>query len=144
MGSTDCIALYPEARKFGAEVDVYVTDQGHNIGTIAKRIEEFHNKNPNIPKPKAAIIVDYSGNRSAQVKNMLESELIRCGIPVSIIQPEALKESALVSQSVRAALVGELAVIEEILNTPLPNLPKWWNRITTKSKVEKNTALCSK
>lgn len=130
MGQTDCIALYPNARKFGAEVDIYVTDQGHNIGTIHKRIEEFHEKNPTISKPKAAVIIDFGNGR-----NDLEESLKRVGIPVAIIKPEALKESALVAQSIRSAMVGEMAIIEEILDTPLPYLPKWWNTISSKSKV---------
>jgi hypothetical protein len=136
QGQTDCIALYEDARKFGAEIDVYITDQGHNIGTINKRIREMHEKHPEYVKPRAAIIVDYSGNRNASVKNLLESELISSGIPVAIIKPEALNESALVAQSVRMALVGELAIIEEILNTKLPSLPKWWNKISSVAKKE--------
>jgi len=31
-GCTDCLALYKDAREMGAEVDVYITDQGHNVG----------------------------------------------------------------------------------------------------------------
>jgi hypothetical protein len=34
------------------------------------------------------------------------------------------------------ALVGELAIIEEILNTKLPSLPKWWNKISSVAKKE--------
>ena len=129
MGSTDCIAQYGAARVFGADIDVYITDQGHNIGTISKRIEEFHAKYPTVAKPKAAVIIDFSGNRNAAYKNMLEAELLRVGIPVAIIQPDALKESALVADSIRAALVGEMAIINEIMETRLPELPKWYNYI---------------
>ena len=136
MGSTDCIALYPESRKFGADVDIYVTDQGHNIGTITKRIKEYHESHPDTPKPKAAVIVDFSNRRFAQVKNALEQSLIASDISVAIMLPEALSESALVSQSVATALVGEMAIIDEILDTPLPKLPKWWNKIGTAAKVD--------
>lgn len=135
-GSTDCIALYPQARRFGAEIDVYVTDQGHNVGSIVQRIEEFHARNPELPKPKAAVIIDFSDYRNAMEKTELQINLPRCGIPVAIIKPDALKESALVAQSVRAALVGELAIIEEILETRLPTLPKWWGKVKAVSKVE--------
>ena len=135
-GSTDCIALYPQARRFGAEVDVYVTDQGHNVGTISKRIEEFHQRNPECPKPKAAVIIDFSDYRHARERTVLQEELARVGIPVAIIKPDALKESALVAQSVRTALIGELAIIEEILATKLPTLPKWWSKVKAVSKVE--------
>lgn len=122
-GSTDCIALYKNAREFGAEVDVYVTDQGHNVGNVQSRIEAFHSKNPSLPKPKAAVIVGFGANTS------LETSLKAVGIPTVSIKPEVLSESALVAQSIRNALVGELAVIEEIMETPLPELPKWWNQI---------------
>jgi hypothetical protein len=138
MGSTDCIALYNAARAFGADIDIYITDQGHNIGTISKRIEIFHANNPTIAKPKAAVIVDFSGNRNAAVKNTLEQELLKVGIPVAIIQPEALKESALVASSVRAAMVGEMAIINEIMETTLPSLPRWYHTIE-KQAVEETT-----
>lgn len=138
MGQTDCIALYGKAREFGADVDVYVTDQGHNIGTIHKRIEEFHAKpeNAKYSKPKAAVIIDFSNGTCTT----LEESLRKVEIPVAVIKPEALKESALVPQAIRAAMVGELAIIEEILDTPLPTLPRWWSKITSKSKVETEVA----
>lgn len=131
MGSTDCVALYGKAREFGADVDVYVTDQGHNIGTIHKRIKEYHDANPNIAKPRAAVIVNFGG-----LCTTLQDSLKQVEIPVAIINPDSLSESALVAQSIRAALVGELAIIEEIMNTPLPSLPKWWNRVATNVKKE--------
>jgi len=128
-GSTDCIALYGEARKMGAEVDIYITDQGHNIGTISKRIEEYHAANPDMKKPKAAVIVDFSGNRNAAYVCALEDGLKKAGIPVAIMKPEALKESALIPQSVATAVKGEMAVLDTILETPLPKLPRWWNSV---------------
>jgi hypothetical protein len=128
-GYTDCIALYGEARRQGAEVDVYITDQGHNVGTITKRIADFHEENPDLSKPKAAVIIDFSGNRDAQYTKPLEDGLKRSGIPVSIMPPEALKESALIPQAVATAIKGEMAVLDEILDTPLPTLPKWWGII---------------
>ena len=128
-GSTDCIALYEEARKQGAEIDIYVTDQGHNVGTITKRITDFHEKNPNLHKPKAAVIIDFSGNRNAAYVAQLEDGLKKSGIPVAIMQPEALKESALIPQAVSTAVKGEMAILDAILDTPLPTLPKWWNSV---------------
>jgi hypothetical protein len=130
-GCTDCLALYSKAREKGASVDVYITDQGHNVGIIDSRINEYHRNNPNVPKPKAAVIVDFSGGRGSFIQP-LEAGLIRAGIPVSKIQPNALKESALISQSVANAVKGELAIIEEIMDTPLPRLPRWWNKVGRK------------
>ena len=131
-GSTDCIALYPKARAFGAEVDVYITDQGHNIGAIQKRINEFHAANPSAVKPRAAVIVNFGPATGGQ----LEHDLRAVGIPVALLMPNALNESALVAQSVRNAMVGELAIIEEILDVPLPSLPNWWNEVKANRKVD--------
>jgi hypothetical protein len=125
-GMTDCIALYPEARRFGAEVDVYVTDQGHNVGSIFVRINQFHANNPDLPKPRAVVIVDYKNHRWAEKKDTLEAEFRRLGIPFALIEPETLDQSALIAASVRNACKGELVVIEEIMNTPLPVLPNWY------------------
>jgi len=144
MGSTDCIALYEEARKFGAEVDVYVTDQGHNVGTIHKRIEEIHRKHPEYKKPKAAVIVDFSGNRDAKNLQELHNSLLKAEIPVSLVLPDKLTESALVAQSVRAAMVGEMAIIDEIMDTALPVPPKWWNKIGKTEKPEQVEAVAKK
>lgn len=124
-GSTDCIACYHAAREFGADVDVYITDGGHNIGAIQKRINDCHENNPKFVKPRAALIINFGPPNG----DTLVAELPKVGIPVALMQPNALSESALVAQSVRTALIGELAIIEEIMNTPLPNLPKWWNSI---------------
>lgn len=129
-GCTDCIALYGNARRMGAEVDIYVTDQGHNVGTISKRITEFHEKNPGVSKPKAAVIIDFSGMRNARYNGQLQDGLAKCGIPVAIMSPESLKESALIHQSVANAVKGEMAVIDSIMETPLPSLPKWWKKVS--------------
>lgn len=129
MGSTDCIALYKEARKFGAEVDIYITDQGHNAGAMVPRIERIHAAHPEYVRPRAAVIVDFSQSRRAGVKNTLEDNLCRSGIPVAVITPDSLKESALIGQSIRTAMIGELATINEIMDTPLPKLPKWYDSL---------------
>lgn len=129
-GMTDCIALYGVARQLGAQVDIYITDQGHNIGTISSRIKDFHDKNPSLSKPLSAVIVDFSGNRNAMIKNELEDGLSKAGIPVSIIQSDSLDQSALVAQAVATSIKGEVAIIEKILDTPLPQLPYWWDEVT--------------
>jgi len=128
-GSTDCIALYNEARKQGAEVDIYITDQGHNVGSIVTRINKYHTDNPSVAKPRAAVIIDFSANRNAQYKGQLEDGLNKAGIPVAIMKPEALKESALIPQAVATAVKGEVALVDEIMDTPLPTLPKWWDTV---------------
>lgn len=131
-GMTDCIALYGASRKFGADVDVYITDQGHNGGSIKTRISDFHEQHPDLPKPKAAIIIDYSNNRSAMYRSQLEDGLINSGIPVSIIQPGTFKQSALIADSVRNAMKGKLAIIDEIMEAKLPQKPHWWDAVPSK------------
>ena len=128
-GMTDCIALYPQAREFGAEVDVYVTDQGHNVGTITTRINQYHAAHPDVPKPRAVVIVDYKDMRWAEHKTELEDAFRRLEIPFALIKPDDLTQSALIAQSVRNAVKGELMVIEEIMNTPLPRLPNWYDGV---------------
>lgn len=126
--STDCLALYKQAREFGAEVDVYVTDEGHNVGQLVRRLSAFHSSNTDLPKPKAAVIIKMG--RYDTLSKGLES----VGIPFTIIKPETLTESALVAQSIRTAMIGELAIIDSIMETPLPKLPKWWNTVGSKNR----------
>lgn len=131
-GMTDCLACYGYARRMGAEVDVYVTDEGHNVGSVKARIEKFHADNPDLPMPKAAVIVQF--DRRGQHDGLGE-QLMNTGIPVSYMQPDALVESAGVSRAVTTAIKGQLVVIEEIMSTPLPELPHWWNGVNVKKKV---------
>ena len=61
-GSTNCFALYPEARRFKADVDVFITDQLHTDGNLAEKIRQYHVDHPMIPKPRAAVIVNVPGS----------------------------------------------------------------------------------
>lgn len=141
MGSTDCIALYETARRFGAEVDVYITDQDHNMGyqhaaNITQRINAFHSRNPSVAKPRAALIVHFDFG-----EHKLEQGLRDAGIPVAVMTPDTLTESALVAQSIRHAMAGEIAVIDEIMETPLPKLPNWWNSVSIKRQPKEKVAV---
>jgi len=107
----------------------FITDQGHNVGDIVQRIKKIHADNPSYVKPSVALIVDFSRESHYGSIDYLEVNLKTCGIPVSVIKPSSLSESALVAQSVSAALKGEMAIIDEILDTKLPTLPKWWDEI---------------
>jgi hypothetical protein len=106
-------------------VDVYITDQDHNVGSIATKIQDYHKKNPTVAKPVSAIIIDFSNGSCSTLKTGLESS----GIPVTVVSPSAHMESALVSQSIANAIKGELVLLDEIFNTPLPRKPKWWDSI---------------
>ena len=119
-GGTDAFALYPIARKFGADVDVILTDQDHNSGDLENKIKTFHEKNPNIAKPKACVIINFGHMRT--VENAYKAN----GIPVSILEPRTLSSSALVVESIKTAIRGPEAVIDSIMSTVLPDLPNWY------------------
>lgn len=126
-GGTDCFALYEEARRFGADIDVIITDQGHGAGSMAKRIQQFHEDHPEMAKPKACVIIHYQnawggGNEDGAVKRGYESN----GIPVAVMKPEALTETAVVTQAVKTAMMGPVAMVDEIMSTELLALPKWY------------------
>jgi hypothetical protein len=115
-GGTDVFALYKQAREFGADVDVYITDQNTINGSpsyVKNLIEKYG-------APKAVLIIAYPGS------NTVEEAFKANNIPVSVMKPEALKSSALVTTAIETAIKGQIVIIEEIMNTPLPSLPKWW------------------
>lgn len=120
-GSTWGFALYPAARRFGADIDIFVSDQ-YVDGYMDRQIEQFHRSNPNIKKPKACVVVDFGGERVGGIQSAYESN----GIPVTVIKPEKLTESALVIQAVKTALQGPVAIIDEIMETPLLTLPDYY------------------
>jgi hypothetical protein len=124
-GGTDCFATYEMARKFGANIDVFVTDEEHNAGLMTDRIKAFHKKYPKLAMPTAVVIIRFGRNRTTCVEDGYKAN----GIPVVVMIPESLKESAMVAQSIAIAMKGELAMIEEIMATELPLLPKWWNSV---------------
>lgn len=124
-GATDVFALYPKARTFGAEIDVIITDQGHNVGVLADKIERFHHLNPTVPKPRACMIVDVASYADDEVQKAYEANQI----PVAVVKPDVLTESALVVQTIEAAIRGPMAIIDAIMETELPDYPKWWTMI---------------
>ena len=125
-GGTDCLALYREARHLGCDIDVYITDQDHNGPSVKTTIDRC--TAAGYSKPKAAVIV-HIGNAQAKSEMKLKDALVAEGIPTTVITPESLKESALVSQAVKTALRGANAIIEEIMNEPLLSLPRWWETL---------------
>jgi hypothetical protein len=56
----------------------------------------------------------------------LSEQFKRCGIPVVVLDPNQLTESALVAQSIKTAIKGTSAILDEIMAEPLLTLPKWW------------------
>ena len=121
--STDCFALYPTAREFEAEVDFFVSDQEHTDGNLTDKIKRYHEKNPNAVKPRVCVIIDFGrfGDRGPLSQAYLQNE-----IPVVIASPDTLTESALVVQTVKQAMKGPTAVVDEIMAEPLLALPSYY------------------
>lgn len=141
-GGTDCFALYEAARKFGSNIDVYLTDEAHHCASMSTRIAAFHKNNPGIPKPMAVVVVHFktADFGSDGNNNHVQSGYADNGIPVALMTPDALSESALVAQSVAMAIKGELAIVDEIMSTELPRLPIWWGSIADKAANVVNNA----
>lgn len=122
-GGTDAYSLYPTAREFGADIDVFCTDQGHNGNSLEIMIRRYHEQHPEAKKPKACVIIQFPmAFEGPVIQRAYEAN----GIPVAVLKPETLTESALVSEAVKTALVGPLAKVDEIMNTPLIELPEWY------------------
>lgn len=128
-GSTDAFALYPEARTMGAEVDIFVSDGEHNMGDLGSKIRSFHETHPDHPKPKAVVLIRVSDSVYSREDMSIKEAYTENGIPYAEMKPETLHDSALVTQAVKNAIVGPLAIIEEIMNTKLPEYPQWWYTI---------------
>jgi hypothetical protein len=124
---TDCLSLYKQAREFGADVDIYLTDQGHMAGDIRTRIERFHQDNPNLSKPKACVIIHFGYDLSSRYA--LQSGYEDAGISVAIMNPNTLTETALVAEAVKSAILGPVKMVDEIMNTDLIELPKYYYSI---------------
>jgi hypothetical protein len=120
-GMTDCLALYEQARRLGCDVDIYITDQGHNGYPVQQRIMDCDRKG--LPRPTTVVIIDFSHGMQ---DHGLKDEFEKMGIPVSTLKPTTLNESALVVQAIKAATTGAIAVIDTIMETPLIKLPEWW------------------
>lgn len=121
-GGTDIAALFPNARQFGSEVDVIVSDGEHN-GNLRASLQMYMRLHPDWKAPKACVFVDF-GNVDA-VKEAYEA----IGTPVAVIKPSALTSSARVAESIKLAMKGPLQLVEDIMNTPLLTLPAWYYTI---------------
>lgn len=122
-GGTNCFALYERARQFGADIDVHISDGNHNTGDLGSHIRNFHLANPSLPKPKAMVWIRIdNGYTEEDLKDGYEEN----DIPVAVLKPSALSESALVAQAVRTAMMGPVAAIDEIMATPLLKIPEWY------------------
>ena len=118
-GSTNCLALWKRARELGCDTDFFITDGQHTDGNALATLQMA--KSQGLPFPKTVVIV-----KCGTYHSVLEEAFKAVGIPVSVIDEKQLSESALVTQAIRTAVVGAVAMVDEILNTPLLTLPKWF------------------
>ena len=107
-GSTDCLAYYRAMQSLDpVDIFVWITDGGHCSGSV--RIED-------LKPPKTAIIVPVPGNSNDSLSGILKQN----GIEPIYLKPEALKQGALLGQAIQTAMRGRYAIIDEIMNWPLP------------------------
>lgn len=129
-GMTDCLANYIYSRSNNFDVDIFLTDQGHN-GKQLKSYFEFCN-NQGYKKPTNVVIIDFQSDTSwfhpRGISGPLEAAFLDENIPVTVIQAGNIT-SELLTTTLKTAIIGKYAVIDDIMNTPLLTLPKWWNSI---------------
>lgn len=118
-GSTNCLALWKRSRDLGCDTDFIITDGQHTDGNLESMFQQA--KTLGLATPRSVVIV-----KCGTYNLTLENGLRAAGIPVSVIDEKQLSESALVTQAIRTAVVGAVALVDEILNTPLLTLPKWF------------------
>lgn len=121
--STNAFALYGNARQFGADVDVFISDGDHNVGNLDSMIQTFHQMNPNLPKPKAMVLVFI---KNAYAMDTLKNAYEANNIPVAVVDPDTITSGAGVMLAIRSAMLGAVAQVDEIMNTPLLTLPEWY------------------
>ena len=129
-GMTDAYLLYPDARQHGSECDIFISDGCHNTGDLTRKIREYHQRHPEVAKPKAMLWINvfnpegngYYANEAETIKKAYEDN----EIPTATLKPEAITNSALVTEAVKNAMKGPMATIESIMETPLLELPEWY------------------
>jgi hypothetical protein len=121
-GMTNTMACYEKARELKCDVDIFITDQDHNTGSIESYIKKYG-------KPRAVVIVHFSHVFSKAENGPLYKAFVNNGVPVAVLKPDKLSESALVVQAIKSAVIGSVAIIDEIMQTKLLRLPKWWESI---------------
>jgi len=127
-GTTNILAGYPESRQWGANVEVFVSDGKHNIGSFVTKMDAAHVAHG---KPNAVVFVAIKGHelesKFKQICDAFKKAFEDDGVPCAVIMPEILKSSAGTMQAIQAAVKGKLAIVDAIMNTPLPiQHPDWW------------------
>lgn len=121
-GMTNTMACYKRARELNCDVDIFITDQDHNQGSIENYIDK-------LGKPKTVVIVHFPTVFSNPKDGKLYKAFTNKQVPVAILDPNKLSESALVVSAIKTAAIGAIAIIDEIMNTKLLKLPNWWESV---------------
>lgn len=123
QGMTNCMALWQTSREWGADIDIFITDQGHNQGPVAHYVNST--RQAGMRDPSKVVIYHVDSNEPRTLSDGFKA----VGIDVSEVKASGLVESALVTQSFLAAIKGATALVDEIMATPLLVLPKWYSAI---------------
>lgn len=121
-GGTLSMSAWGEARRHGADIDIFITDCDDNkpalIGDILKETIRTGWKMPRV------IVVPVTA-QEVHINRFVQ-QFTANGVEVHTLDPKVLKESALVAQALKSAMVGESHFINEVMNTPLLKLPSWY------------------
>jgi len=125
-GGTDAFSLYPTARHFNSDVDIFISDGAHNAGDLGDKIAEFHKENPKVLKPRVCVIVWIPSREDEYARQAIRRGYEANDIPVVVLNPDTVTQSALVAEAIRSAMMGPIAVIDDIMKTDLLKLPLWY------------------
>jgi hypothetical protein len=123
---TNVFGCYQMAREFGADVDVYVTDQLHTMGSANILLDGLARQ---YGKPKSVLVVYFPPERPQTPLFSVQRAFEALEVPVATISPEDVKSPAGVAQAIATAMKGNLAIVDAIMNTPLPEVPNWYSAV---------------
>lgn len=133
-GSTDLFACWDASRKLKCDLDIFITDSGHS-GAYAQITDKILKAGTNVPKVIGIVQISgkggYGTNAVADERNYenFKRAIEAGGLVVARINEDALRQSALVVQTLKQALFGKEALVEQILATTLLKLPAWYGSV---------------
>lgn len=121
-GGTDVLCGWQNARGFGADVDIIITDGQDTKGNLAARISALSGR------PSAIVIIPVDG--SSRYMPHFATYLRAAGIPTVEIPPSELRSAAGVAEAIGNAMVGDLGIIQRIMATEYPEIPSWYGAVS--------------
>ncbi len=116
-GGTNIAALWPQAKEFDADLNIFVTDGDHTAS-----FDVF-----NQMKGKYCLII-----KTGNYHRGFHDYIVRNFNNVIEMTPEQFKGSNKVVTAFATALKGEEAIIDGVMATKLIELPKWWHLVPSK------------